>query len=303
MLDLVIIGAGPAGLSASIYAQRAALRTVILEHEGAGGGQIADAVQVENYPGFLQISGLELAEQMRRHAEHLGAAFRRGEAARLEHCGSHWNVVCTDGTALTAKAVIAASGAQPRKLQVPGEQAYLGHGVSYCATCDGAFFRGKTVAVIGGGDTAVDDAILLSDLASRVYVVHRRDTLRANRRRQDTLHTKQNVTFLWNTVVREVKGDGTAVQSIVVEQSGRVDALPVDGVFVAIGSTPRTAYLPQAVPRDAAGYVRAGESGETGLPGLFAAGDVRAKTVRQVVTAVADGACCVDAAEKYIRSM
>lgn len=303
MLDLVIIGAGPAGLSASIYAQRAALHTVTLESEGMGGGQIADAVEVDNYPGLLHTSGFDLSQALYSHAQELGSVFRNAMASRLQKQQSHWDVICSDGDVISAKAVIAASGTQQRKLQVPGETQYTGHGVSYCATCDGAFFKGKRVAVIGGGDTAVDDAIFLSDLAQQVYLIHRRDTLRANQRRQELMRTRKNVTLLWNTVVKEIQGE-QQVQRIMLEHAdGTQQVMEIDGIFVAVGSTPRTAYLPKRVLCDKAGYVLAGEDGSTRLPGLFVAGDMRAKMLRQVVTAVADGACCVHAAEQYIRSM
>lgn len=300
MLDLIIIGAGPAGLSAAIYAQRAALNACTLEREGAG-GQIADAVDVENYPGFSQISGYDLAQAMHTHAQSLGAVFEAAEVSALMRRESHWDVRCADGKILSARAVIAATGTQRRKLQVPGEETYTGHGVSYCATCDGFFFKGKTVAVVGGGDTAVDDAIYLSGIAQHVYLIHRRDTLRAGRRRQELLRTKQNITFLWKTVVTGICGDGQKVESIQVDTDGTSRELPVDGVFVAVGAVPDCEYLPSESIRDAGGYVQAGEDGITNLPGLFVAGDIRTKTLRQLVTAAADGACCVAAAEQYLQ--
>lgn len=300
MLDLVIIGAGAAGLSASIYAQRAALEARTLERDGVGGGQLAEAVQVDNYPGFARISGFALTQAMRRHAEALGSVFETAEAVRVARAGADWEVQCADGVRYRARAVIAATGTQRRRLEVPGETAYIGRGVSYCATCDGAFFRGKTVAVVGGGDTAVDDALFLSDLAARVYLVHRRDTLRANRRRQALLRTRQNVTVLWDTVVRDIYG-ADAVTGCTVQTRGETRALAVDGVFVAIGAVPHTGWLPPEAARDAAGYLAAGEDGATGVPGLFAAGDIRSKRLRQAVTAAADGACCVASVERYLQ--
>lgn len=300
MLDLVIIGAGPAGLSAAVYAQRAALRTRMLEPEGTG-GQLADAVEVENYPGIAQISGYDLAQAMQAHAEALGSTLETAGVKNLVWRESHWEVRCTDGRIYAARAVIAATGTQRRRLEVPGERRYTGRGVSYCATCDGFFFRGKTVVVVGGGDTAVDDAIFLSNMAEHVYVVHRRDTLRANKRRQQLLRTRENVTFVWHTVVTAIQGDGQRVTSVALNARGAQSELAADGVFVAVGAVPNTACLPDALARDAAGYVRAGEDGRTNLPGLFAAGDVRTKPLRQIVTAAADGACCVASAEQYLQ--
>lgn len=299
MLDVVIVGAGPAGLSASVYAKRAALKALTLERDGMGGGQLAEAVQVENYPGFAQISGFDLAQAMRRHAEALGGAFETGEVSHVVQKQSHWEVQCADGTQYEARTVIAAAGTRRRKLEVPGEEQYAGHGVSYCATCDGAFFRGKTVAVIGGGDTAVDDALYLSDLAETVYLVHRRDTLRANRRRQELLRTKRNVVCLWNTVVLAIHGKDQ-VTAFTTDTQGVKRTIPVDGVFIAVGAVPYTDWLPPETARDAAGYLLAGEDGKTNLPGLFAGGDIRHKPLRQAVTAVADGACCVASAEQYL---
>lgn len=302
MLDLIIVGAGVAGLSASVYAQRAALEARTLERDGMGGGQLAEAVQVENYPGMTQISGFDLAQAMRRHAEALGSVFETAEVLRLIQRQSHWEVQCADGTRYKARAVIAAMGTQRRRLEVPGEEQYTGHGVSYCATCDGAFFRGKTVAVVGGGDTAVDDALYLSDLAETVYLVHRRETLRANRRRQELLRTKKNVVFLWNTVVLAIHGK-EQVTAFTTDTQGVKRTIPTDGVFIAVGSVPHTDCLPPETARDAAGYLLTGEDGKTNLPGLFAAGDIRSKPLRQAVTAAADGASCVVSAERYLQEL
>lgn len=300
MLDLIIIGAGTAGLSASIYACRAGLAVRTLERNGMGGGQLADAVQVENYPGFAQISGFDLTQKMREHAEALGSVLETADVSRLIWKQNYWEVESTNGKQYEARAVIAAMGTQRRKLDVPGEKQYLGHGVSYCATCDGAFFRGKTVAVIGGGDTAVDDALYLSDLAQTVYLVHRRDALRANQRRQQLLHTKKNIIFLWNTVILAIHGT-EVVTAITTDTQGVKRGVPVDGVFVAIGAQPHTACLPSELVYDSGGYVLAGEDGKTNLPGLFVAGDIRSKSTRQAVTAAADGANCVFSVEQYLR--
>lgn len=305
MLDLMIIGAGPAGLSAAVYAQRAALHARTLEQYTAG-GQIASAMHVENYPGIPEISGLDLADQMREHVKALGGEMEMAEVVSLLQRKSEpcWEAVCGDERTVTARSVIVATGTQRRKLNVPGEDKYTGHGVSYCAACDGFFFRGKTAAVIGGGDTAVDDAIHLSSIAKRVYLIHRRDTLRANQRRQEILRRKSNVTMLWNSVVTEICGDGERVNAVHLKQTnGSCPKLLVDGVFIAVGAVPETEYLPPELQRDSEGYIVAGEDGKTNLPGLFVAGDLRTKTLRQAVTAVSDGACAVTSAEQYLQQI
>lgn len=301
MLDLMIIGAGPAGLSAAVYAQRAALDACILEQYTAG-GQIAEAVDVENYPGIPSITGSELAQRMEQHAKALGSALRTAEVVSLFRRASGWDAVCADGKIVSARAVIAATGTVRRKLGALGEDTYTGRGVSYCATCDGFFFKGKTVAVVGGGDTVVDDAIFLSEIAQNVYLIHRRDTLRANPRRQEALHRKANVTMLWDCVVTEICGDKNHVTAVHLKQKdGTCPKLLVDGVFLAVGAQPQADYLPTELLRDAAGYVLAGEDGRTNLPGLFVSGDLRVKTQRQAVTAAADGACAVASVEQYLR--
>lgn len=303
MLDLMIIGAGPAGLSAAVYAQRAALDTCVLEQYTAG-GQIAEAVDVENYPGIASITGSELAQRMEQHAQALGSTLRTAEVVSLLRRASGWDAVCADGKIVSARAVIAATGTVRRKLGVPGEDTYTGRGVSYCATCDSFFFKGKTVAVVGGGDTAVDDAIFLSGIAQNVYLIHRRDSLRANLRRQEELRRKTNVTILWDCVVTEVCGDKDHVTALHVKQKdGTCPKLLLDGVFLAIGAQPKAEYLPAELLRDTAGYVLAGEDGRTNMPGLFVSGDLRVKKQRQAVTAAADGACAVASVEQYIREM
>lgn len=303
MLDLIIIGAGPAGLSAAVYAQRAALDTCVLEQYTAG-GQIAEAIDVENYPGIPSITGSELAQRMEQHAKALGSILRTVEVVSLLRRASGWDAVCADGKIVSARAVIAATGTARRKLGVPGEDIYTGRGVSYCATCDGFFFKGKTVAVVGGGDTAVDDAIFLSGIAQNVYLIHRRDSLRANPRRQEKLRQKTNVTILWDCVVTEICGDKNHVTALHLQQKdGMCPKLLLDGVFVAVGAQPKAEYMPTELLRDAAGYVLAGEDGRTNIPGLFVSGDLRAKTQRQAVTAAADGACAVASVEQYLREM
>ncbi|MDO5785489.1 MAG: FAD-dependent oxidoreductase [Eubacteriales bacterium] len=303
MLDLMIIGAGPAGLSAAVYAQRAALDACVLEQYTAG-GQIAEAVDVENYPGIPSITGAALAQRMEQHAKVLGSTLQTAEVVSLIRRASCWDAICANGQTVSARAVIAATGTMRRKLHVPGEDTYTGRGVSYCATCDGFFFKGKTVAVVGGGDTAVDDAIFLSEVAERIYLVHRRDSLRASPRRQEKLRQKTNVTILWDCVVTEICGDKDHMTALHVKQkNGTCPKLLTDGVFIAVGAQPKAEYLPAELLRDAAGYVPAAEDGRTNLPGLFVSGDLRAKTQRQAITAAADGACAVASVEQYLREM
>ncbi|MGN1014547.1 MAG: NAD(P)/FAD-dependent oxidoreductase [Butyricicoccus sp.] len=302
-MDVLMIGAGPAGLSAAIYVQRAALQGLTLEAMGAAGGQIAQAARVDNYPGIPEVSGVELAQAMYRHAKSLGAPFQNGQVTKLYREGSVWTAELSDGTTLTAPTVIAATGTRRKALGVPGEQRLTGRGVSYCAACDGALFRGKDVAVVGGGDSAADTALLLSGLAKRVYLVHRRDTLRASPMRQEQLREQSNIAYLWNTEITRI--DGTdLVQSVQLSQpAGGAKELAVDGVFVSIGAVPEASYLPKELTRDAEGYPIAREDGCTGLDGLFVAGDLRSGSFRQAVTAAADGARCADAAERYLRKM
>lgn len=302
MLDLVIIGAGPAGLAAAIYAARAQLNTVVLERTPMPGGQIATAGTVDNYPGLPGLDGFSLAQKLREHADALGAVFQEGTVSRIEDCGAHKKIILDEGEPLAARAVIAATGAQPKKLGIPGEDEYRGMGVSYCATCDGAFFRGKSVCVIGGGDTAVEDAFTLSRFAKHVTLIHRRDSLRAAKSRSAALLALPNVTVKWNTTAQSITGGMMGVTGIELRDvvTGQTETLPIDGVFLAVGMTPETGYLTQLGVLDAAGYVRAGEDCRTDVPGVFAAGDLRTKPLRQVVTAVADGASAVYAAESYL---
>ena len=300
MYDLIIIGAGPAGLSAAIYASRARLSAVVIEQNFVNGGQIIDTYEIDNYPGMPGISGMDLAAKMAEHAEKLGVETVYGFVQNLDLTGPVKKVETDEGT-YEAKAVIIASGATHSKLGAQGENQFAGMGVSYCATCDGAFYRGKDVLVVGGGDVAVEDAIFLARGCNKVYVVHRRDELRAAKILQESLLSLPNVEMVWNSNLRSVNG-GMKVESATVvnklDQSERT--IPVSGVFIAVGITPRSEFARNHVSMDEKGYIIADETGATSVPGVFAAGDVRTKQLRQVVTAVADGANAVTSAEKYL---
>ncbi len=300
MYDLIIIGAGPAGLSAAIYASRARLSAVVIEQNFVNGGQIIDTYEIDNYPGLPGISGMDLAAKMAEHAEKLGVETVYGFVQNLDLTGPVKKVETDEGT-YEAKAVIIASGATHSKLGAQGENQFAGMGVSYCATCDGAFYRGKDVLVVGGGDVAVEDAIFLARGCNKVYVVHRRDELRAAKILQESLLSLPNVEMVWNSNLRSVNG-GMKVESATVvnklDQSERT--IPVSGVFIAVGITPRSEFARNHVSMDEKGYIIADETGATSVPGVFAAGDVRTKQLRQVVTAVADGANAVTSAEKYL---
>lgn len=331
--DLVIIGSGPAGLAAAIYAQRARLNTLVIEKEMMSGGQVLSTYEVDNYPGLPGINGFDLGMKLRQHADQLEAVFcedevegielvkaeEQGEeqlqAAELREASDSMmsqNAAEKMGNSAVmkriigkkdtyyAKTVIIASGAMHSRLGVPGEEEFGGMGVSYCATCDGAFFRKKVTAVVGGGDVAIEDAIFLARMCEKVYLIHRRDQLRGARSLQEKLFALDNVTVLWDTVVEEIRGDGK-VNSLAVKnvKTQEQTELAVDGVFVAVGITPNSQPFSRLLTLDH-GYIAADETCETGVPGVFAAGDVRKKQLRQIVTAVADGANAVTSAERYL---
>lgn len=297
--DTLIIGSGPAGLTASIYAQRARLQALTVERDYEGSGQIADSERVDNYPGLYGESGYALGEKFRQHAQALGAPFCTGEVTAIQPAPDGYAVTLADGTVLHTRTVLYAAGARPRQLHITGEDALRGHGVSYCAVCDAAFYRNRTVAVVGGGDTALQDALLLSKVAAQVILIHRRPTLRGNRALQETLRQAANVQWMLDAVPLAIHGERT-VQALTVRQGERERMLSLDGVFVAVGTEPNSALLREFGVLDDAGYVQAGEDGVTAVAGLFAAGDVRQKPLRQVVTAAADGACCVQSIERYL---
>lgn len=301
MFDLIIIGAGPAGLAAAIYAARAELKFIVLEKEIMSGGQIINTYEVDNYPGLYHMGGFDLAMKFREHADALGASFVTGEVERIEAIPAGKKVICKDGTEYEAKTVILSGGAKHRKLEVPGEDALAGSGVSYCATCDGAFFRGKEVAVIGGGDVAVEDALFLARLCKKVYVVHRRDTFRAAKTLVTRLAEAKNVELVYDSVVKEIQGK-FKVESLVLENKKTAEerTIALDGVFIAVGMLPETSAYKGLVELDAAGYIVADETGITSDPAVFAAGDIRTKELRQVVTAASDGANAVQSVERYL---
>lgn len=299
MYDIVIIGSGPAGMSAAIYAQRAGLKAVVVEKECLGTGKIAESLRVDNYPGLFGENGYDLGEKFRTHAENLGAEFIEGEIIKIVRSKGYYTLQLDNDEALAAKTVIYAAGTQCRRLGVVGEQELLGRGVSYCAVCDGAFYKNKVVAVIGGGDTALGDAVLLSGLAKKVYLVHRRGEFRANKALQNKVSGIKNIVPVLNAAVQKINGKDH-VEAVAILQNGSEKALPVDGVFVAIGSTPNSALVKELLDIDENGYIAADETGVTSADGIFAAGDVRAKKLRQVVTAVSDGANCVLSAEEYL---
>lgn len=299
--DLIIIGSGPAGLGAAIYAQRARLDTLVIEKAMVSGGQVLTTYEVDNYPGLPGIGGYDLGLKFREHVDKLGAQFQEDQVLKVEDDGPDGTkrVVCVNGT-YEAKALILATGAVHRKLGIPGEEEFGGMGVSYCATCDGAFFRNKVTAVIGGGDVAVEDAIFLARMCSKVYLIHRRDALRAAKSLQESLMALENVEILWDSVADSIQGDGKVeCLSISNVKTGEKQELPVQGVFIAVGITPESSAFAGLVEMEH-GYIKAGEDGKTSAPGIFAAGDVRTKQLRQIITAAADGANAVTSAERYL---
>ena len=298
--DMIIIGTGPAGLCAAIYGQRALLKILSLEENYVSGGQMSTTYEVDNYPAKPGISGMDLGMEMREHAERMGAEIRRGKVRSIQREGRLWRVSTKKESFLT-KTVALAMGARHRLLGVPGEERLTGMGVSYCATCDGAFFKDKTVAVVGGGDVAVEDAVFLARICRKVYLIHRRDQLRAARILQERVKELPNVEILWDSVVTEILGENQ-VSAAVVENKrlGTSQELPLEGVFVAVGIEPNTELAQGLVELDPQGYVRAGEDGITSEPTIFAAGDIRTKPLRQIVTAVADGANIITSLQEYL---
>ena len=298
MYDLVIIGSGPAGLAAAIYAKRACLNLLLLEKEPMGGGQIIYTEQVDNYPGLPGINGFELAQKLEQHARELSVPSQSAEVVRVEKEGDNWKIILDSGAEILTQTVLLATGASHRKLGVPGEAELTGAGVSYCATCDGAFFRDKTAAVVGGGDVALEDALYLAKGCKQVYMIHRRQELRAAKVLQEQVMAEGKITFIPDTVITEIKGNGKVEKAVLLnKKDGTASELPLDAVFIAVGMNPETDAVASVLTLDN-GYVRAGEDGVTEQPGLFVAGDVRTKGLRQVVTAVADGAIAVNSVEQ-----
>ena len=302
MYDVIIVGSGPAGLSAAIYGQRAGLRTLVLEKNPLSGGQILNTYEVDNYPGLPLISGMELGSRFRKHADEQGAAFVTAEVKEIRDQGDNKKLI-TDQEEYETKTVILAMGAAHRNLGVPGEQELTGMGVSYCATCDGAFFRGRDVAVVGGGDVALEDALFLARGCRKVYLIHRRDAFRGAKILQQRVLETENIQPVYDTEVKEIRGED-AVESLLIynKKTGETSELEVQGVFIAVGIRPNTGQIAGLPETDEGGYIIAGEDGATSIPGIFAAGDIRTKALRQVITATSDGANAITSAERYILS-
>ncbi len=301
MKDLIIIGSGPAGLSAAVYGKRAGLDLLVMEKAPMSGGQVLNTYEVDNYLGMPGINGFDMGMQFREHADKLNVEFVDADVSALKVKSEDKNIVVeTSEGDFEARTVILATGADHAHLGVPGEEAFSGRGVSYCATCDGAFYRGKTVAVVGGGDVAIEDAIYLSRFCEKVYLIHRRDELRGARILQEELLQKENVEILYSHTVSEILGDGL-VNSILLKdgKTGEEKTLPVNGVFIAVGILPNTELVAELVACEN-GYVAAGEDCVTDVPGLFVAGDARKKPLRQIITAVADGANAVTSVAAYL---
>jgi len=322
--DTVIIGSGPAGMAAAIYAARAELDFCVIEKSYASGGQVLSTYEVDNYPGLPGLSGGELADSFKKHCDKLGCTFITADILDITpgHIAPNgffneinpasegldsvidliYMLSTTEGEAYLTKTIIAATGATHRKAGIPGEEDFAGIGVSYCATCDGAFFRKKDVAVIGGGDVALEDAIFLSRLCNKVYLVHRRDEFRAAKSLVTAADKIDNIEFVFDSVTQNISGSSNVEALTVKNIKTEADrTIPVSGVFIAIGITPATDLFQNLVACEETGYIIADESGKTSMPGIFAAGDIRKKPLRQIITAAADGANCVTSVEAYLR--
>jgi thioredoxin reductase (NADPH) len=301
--DLIIIGGGAGGLSAAIYAMRAAMKTVLIE-KGAPGGQMMLSDEVENYPGFKHINGAELSMKMAEHAQEYGLETISQEVTALEPGLDFHTVRLANGDVLKACAVILSTGGSPRKLGIAGEDEYYGKGVSYCATCDGFFFRNKTVLVVGGGDSAAEEALYLAKLCEKVYIAHRRDALRASMILQERIKEECKIEVLWNTVATEIKAEEGSVNQVRLKDTvtGELRDLDVDGVFIFIGFTPNNQLVPAGTRMNADGFVVTDEKCETNSPGIFVIGDLREKYARQIVLSAADGCTAALAAAHFVEA-
>jgi len=299
--DLVIIGGGPGGLSAAIYALRAAMKTVLVE-KGITGGQVTMSDEVENYPGFTHISGAELSMKFTQHAQSYELEMISQEVTALDPGLDHHTVKLANGESLKAHAVILATGGSPKKLDVPGEREFYGKGVSYCATCDGFFFRGKTVVVVGGGDSAAEEALYLAKLCKKVYIAHRRDELRASKILQQRIFDDCNIEMLWNTVVTDIRAGSDGVERVELKDTVTADTreLDVDGVFIFVGFNPNNQLVPAGTRMNADGMVVTDEKCETNSPGVYVIGDLREKFARQIVLSAADGCTAALAAAYFV---
>lgn len=300
MYDVIIIGSGPAGLTAAIYGQRAKLNVLMIEKQPMSGGQILNTYEVDNYPGLPGIGGFDLGTKLRAHADALGMQVVTGDVVSVDFSGKVKQVVTGDGT-YESRTVIIATGAQYRKLGVPGEDTLRGMGVSYCATCDGAFFRGKETAVIGGGDVALEDALFLARACSKVYLIHRRDEFRGAKVLQERVFQTPNIEVIWDTVAESINGT-EKVESLLLYNRKKEEhtTLMVSGVFIAVGIQPNSELFRDQVAMDEGAYLIAGEECRTDCDGIFAAGDVRTKQLRQVITAASDGANAITSVERYL---
>ncbi|MBI1723165.1 MAG: thioredoxin-disulfide reductase [Gemmatimonadetes bacterium] len=303
--DLIVVGAGPAGLCAALYAGRSMLKSVVIER-GAPGGELLNTELIEDYPGFESIMGFELSERMAAHALKFGAEMLTDSVTGVEKREDGWFLVTTErGAQLQAPAVILTAGGTPTKLDIPGELEYAGKGVSYCAVCDGHFFRGEVLAVVGGGDAATEEADFLTRYASKVYIIHRRREFRASPILQKRVFENPKIEVIWDTVVERIEGDANAVKHLALRNvvTGVTSQLPVGGVFVFIGFRPNTGVVKGHLEHDAAGYIVTDDVMMSSIPGLFAAGDVRAQLTRQITTAVGDATTAVIAASKYLAAL
>ena len=303
LYDLAIVGGGPGGLSAAIYAMRAALKTVLIE-KGMPGGQLNMSDAVENYPGFEHISGSELSMKFAQHARAYGIEELNDEVTVIEPGLEFHTVRTADGRAIQTHAVILAPGGRPRKLNVPGEAKHYGKGVSYCGVCDGFFFRGKNIVVVGGGDTACEEGLYLAKLATRVYLVHRRDALRASMILQKRVEAECKIEVLWNTIVTEIKANNDGVNAVTLQdtQTGDERGLPIDGVFIFIGFDPNNQLVPAGIRMSPEGFVFTDDQCATNIDGIYVVGDLREKYARQIVLAAADGCMAALSAAHYVES-
>ena len=299
MIDILIIGAGPAGLTAAIYAERSGKHAVVYEANNYG-GKILNAAEIANYPGIKSISGFDYATSLYEQAKELGAEVRFAKVYGIQNNGDVKIIKTTDGD-VEAKAIIIATGASSKPLGLVNESEYIGKGVSYCATCDGAFFRNRDVAVVGGGDTALEDALFLSSYCSKVYLIHRRDEFKGNMALVEDLKKKDNVEFVMNSNVTKLNGDNLLESIEVTNNNGEIKNIEVAGLFIAVGQVPGNGAFSDLIKLDNAGYIEAGEDCLTNIPGIFVAGDTRRKKVRQLTTACADGAVAALAAVNYLR--
>jgi len=301
--DLIIIGGGPGGYTAGIYAQRAALKTVLIE-KGIPGGQLNNTDEVENWPGTEKISGAELATRFSQHAAAYDLEVLNREVVSIEPGRDHHIVSLDNGETLATHAVILATGGSPKKLGIPGEDQNYGRGVSYCAVCDGFFFRDKTVVVVGGGDSALEESLYLAKLAKQVYIAHRRDAFRAGMILQKRVMNEKRITVLWNTVLAEILADAQGVTGVTTQNTldGATATLATDGVFVFIGFEPNNSLVPAGTRMNANGYVIGDDKCETNTPGIFAVGDLKEKYAKQIVTAAADGCTAALAAAHYVEN-